>query len=144
MLIYLAGPLSNEAERAFNLRVRAFVQAMGFDTYLPQEDGGLFSELIKHNVNEDQVRKQLYHIDIDALRRSDAVLAILDGRVPDEGMCFELGYAVALGRPCLGFKTDSRSALRGHDNLMLECSLRSICRSWAALKCELDQLLEPE
>lgn len=117
MLVYIAGPLSNEAERGFNRRVRDLVKSCGLDTYLPQEDGGLFTELIKSNPDEDQVRRQLYQIDVDALHRAGAVLAILDGRVLDEGMCFELGYATALGRRCIGFKTDSRSALRGHDNL---------------------------
>ena len=34
---------------------------------------------------------------------------MLDGRVPDEGACVELGIAYASGKRCYGFKSDARS-----------------------------------
>ena len=33
----------------------------------------------------------------------------MDGRVPDEGACVELGIAYENGKRCYGFKTDTRS-----------------------------------
>ena len=46
-------------------------------------------------------------------------LFLFDGRVPDEGACFELGYCYAKGKRCIGYKTDARSFIDGFDNLML-------------------------
>lgn len=34
---------------------------------------------------------------------------LVDGRVPDEGACVELGLAYAYGKRCYGAKTDTRS-----------------------------------
>ncbi|SEM13100.1 hypothetical protein SAMN04487770_12685 [Butyrivibrio sp. ob235] len=34
----------------------------------------------------------------EALEWCDTILLIFDGRVPDEGACFELGYAYAKGK----------------------------------------------
>ena len=34
---------------------------------------------------------------------------VLDGRIPDEGACVELGIAYANGKRCYGVKTDARS-----------------------------------
>ena len=34
---------------------------------------------------------------------------VLDGRVPDEGACVELGMAYASGKRCYGIKSDARS-----------------------------------
>ncbi|MBP5727242.1 MAG: nucleoside 2-deoxyribosyltransferase, partial [Clostridia bacterium] len=46
----------------------------------------------------------------------DAVLFLFDGRVPDEGACFELGYCCyAKGKRCIGYKTDARSFIDGFD-----------------------------
>jgi nucleoside 2-deoxyribosyltransferase len=39
----------------------------------------------------------------------------LDGRVPDEGACVELGIAYGNGKRCYGFKTDTRSIEMGLD-----------------------------
>ena len=43
------------------------------------------------------------------------------GRVPDEGACVELGIAYALGKKCIGYKTDDRNLdFTGDDNLFIE------------------------
>ena len=58
----------------------------------------------------------------------------MDGRVPDEGATFELGYAYAKGKTCIGLKTDVRVSERGGDNIMLTHSLEyGIARSVAEL-----------
>ena len=41
--------------------------------------------------------------------KADIVVMVLDGRVPDEGACVELGMAYAAGKRCYGLKTDTRS-----------------------------------
>jgi hypothetical protein len=57
--------------------------------------------------------------DIKEIRKCDILVIVLDGRVPDEGACLELGYAFALGKKCIGLKTDSRSLHYGVDNPMI-------------------------
>ena len=39
MLLYLAGPLFNANEVAFNARLTAAIEALGYDVFLPQRDG---------------------------------------------------------------------------------------------------------
>lgn len=132
-LVYLAAPLCSEAERAFNLKLRDFVAALGFRTYLPQLDGGLLTDLVRQGHDEVQARGRLFEGDCDAVRNADLCLAVLDGRTIDEGVCVELGIAFTLGKTCVGFKTDSRTAIRGHDNLMVEGCLSEILKTWTEL-----------
>ena len=47
MKAYIAGPLFNDAEKAFNLKVDALVQSLGIETYLPQRDGGESIRMIR-------------------------------------------------------------------------------------------------
>jgi nucleoside 2-deoxyribosyltransferase len=44
------------------------------------------------------------------IREADAVLAVLDGTDVDSGTAAEIGYAAALGRPVVGYRTDIRQA----------------------------------
>jgi nucleoside 2-deoxyribosyltransferase len=134
MLVYIAAPLFSEAERLFNLRLREFVQKFGFSTYLPQEDGGLYSELIKQGEPEDKVSRKLFTLDYENVEDCDVLVAVLDGRTVDEGVSFELGAAYALGKRRIGFKTDSRSCELGKDNLMIEQALERIARNWNELE----------
>lgn len=134
LLVYIASPLSNPTERAFNVTLRDLVQSVGYDTYLPQEDGGLLSDLVRQGLDEEQVRQHLFRLDCDAVERADVLLAVLDGRVIDEGVCVELGIAHALSKTCIGLKTDTRSSIRGRDNLMVEGPLIAIARSLNELR----------
>jgi len=48
----------------------------------------------------------IYRANIGLIERADAVLANLDffrGPEPDSGTCFEVGYAVAKGKPVFGY-----------------------------------------
>ncbi|MGY3362466.1 nucleoside 2-deoxyribosyltransferase [Bradyrhizobium sp. GM0.4] len=53
-------------------------------------------------------------------------MIVLDGRTVDEGAAFELGYAFAAGKVCVGLKTDPRMLLPIGDNPMIEVALRKI------------------
>lgn len=135
--IYVASPLSSEGERDFNLKLEHFLSEQGFSTYLPQRDGGLMSQMLRQGQDENTVRRTLFEADVNAIKSADIVLAVLDGRSIDDGVCVELGIGYALGRDCVGFKTDSRSSFNGRDNLMVEGALRGTARTWV----ELEQLL---
>ena len=49
------------------------------------------------------------YFDFDKIKESDILFMNLDGRIPDDGACIELGIAYASGKRCYGFKTDTRS-----------------------------------
>jgi nucleoside 2-deoxyribosyltransferase len=79
-------------------------------------------------------RKYLFMLDCQHLDWCDAVLFIYDGRVPDEGACFELGYCFAKGKRCIGYKTDARSFIDGYDNVMLHGAPEVVLRSEEELR----------
>jgi nucleoside 2-deoxyribosyltransferase len=124
--LYFAAPLFSEAERRFNSELAARIEAAGFRVFMPQRDAADARAI------EDPGRRQraIFELDRDHSLRADVVLAVLDGRVPDEGVCFELGVAYAqrflTGTPKLlvGLLTDSRTAFADSRlNLMLEGAL---------------------
>lgn len=117
MRLYLAGPLFTQAERAFNERLGAALQAEGHDVFLPQTEVKAIATL-----DADAIFK----IDVDGVRGADAVVAVLDGADPDSGTSFECGLAYGLGIPIVAVRTDFRAggdALPGQKlatiNLML-------------------------
>ena len=105
--VYLAGPLFSQAEREYNLKISEILESYGYDVFLPQRDGVLATELVGLT-GEEKVAK-IFEIDKNEVLKSDIVFVILDGRVPDEGACIELGLGYAYGKRCYGFKSDFRS-----------------------------------
>lgn len=124
-LIYIAAPLFSDAERTFNLSVREAISRVA-DTFLPQEDGLLLADVLGSSTDRELIRSTIHRIytqDTDAVRRCDILLLILDGRSVDEGAAFELGFAKAMGKVCVGLSTDPRRLLPSGHNPMLEGSL---------------------
>src|ERR1700677_3659925 len=121
--IYLASPLFSPSERERNCRLRDMMLQIG-NVYLPQEDGGLIFDLVKQGVGVEDAKRRVFDVDIEAINRCDVLVIVLDGRSIDEGACFELGYAFAAGKKCVGIKTDTRSLFSFGDNPMIECALQ--------------------
>lgn len=139
MKIYIAAPLFSEGERAFNERVDAIVRSCGHETYLPQRDGGLISEL-PDMIDGIPKRKYVFELDCKHMDWCDAILFLPDGRVPDEGACFELGYCYAKGKRCVTYKTDARSFIDGFDNVMLYGAPETILQSEMELEAYFSKL----
>lgn len=123
--LYLAGPLFSQAERRFNSQAAAAL-SHAFQVYLPQEDGGLIADLVRQGRTEAEARRMIFEHDIAAIRDSDVVLIVLDGRSVDEGASFELGVAYALGKRCIGLQTDPRRLLPSGNNPMIDGALECI------------------
>lgn len=132
MRVYLAGPLFSQAERSRNRSIRDAISSFA-NVYLPQEDGGLIFDLVRDGMPVEQAKAQIFGQDIRAITQCDVLVIIMDGRSIDEGACFELGYALALGKTCVGLKTDSRTLFPFGDNPMIEAALRHIFREEADL-----------
>ena len=129
-MIYIAGPLFNENEKVGNLALSNFLQKAGYTVFLPQNEAGDFSRLAKkYPLKTKSVREGIFKKDIRALMDSNAVVALLDGRAPDEGTCVEIGFAYAKGIPVIGYKTDIRCFSQYGENIMLELCLKKICRT---------------
>ena len=121
--VYLAGPLFSANERQWNVSIRNTLTD-SCDVYLPQEDGALLVELVANGMPVNEAKNAIFARDLEAIERCDILLLVMDGRVIDEGACFELGYAYCRGKVCIGLKTDARSLLPIGDNPMVECALR--------------------
>ena len=126
--IYIAAPLFTPQEQLWNRTLRDSLAGLG-DVYLPQEDGALLVHLIADGMRVQDAKFAVFNRDIEAIDRCSILLLVMDGRVIDEGACFELGYAHSRGKICVGLKTDVRSLLTVGDNPMIECALRAIFKS---------------
>ncbi len=104
--VYFAGPLFSQSERDYNLKITKILEDNGYQVFLPQRDGFLATEM--EGKTEEEKRKMIFEKDAGEVKKADIVFMNLDGRVPDEGACVELGIAYAEGKRCYGFKTDSR------------------------------------
>jgi nucleoside 2-deoxyribosyltransferase len=130
--LYFAAPLFSHAERQFNSILASELSAV-FDVYLPQEGGGLASEMIKQGVRPATAFKTVYNLDVIEVRKCDVLLIILDGRTIDEGAAFELGYASALGKLCIGLQTDPRRLIASRNNPMIDCALQHVFQDTSSL-----------
>ena len=133
MNIYIAGPLFCDGERRFNERIDAILQECGHKTFLPQRDGGCVADL-PEMIEGMPKRKYLFKLDCANMDWCDTILFLFDGRVPDEGACFELGYCFAKGKRCIAYKTDARCFIGGFDNVMLHGAPEIVLRNEEELR----------
>jgi hypothetical protein len=119
VLIYFAGPLFSAAERCFNLGLTQRLEAVGFEVFLPQRDGAERDRPPYDAMTPEERRQAMFRLDRSRILDSDVFLFVLDGRVPDEGACVELGIAhcqkyLQNGEKLLiGLHTDTRAAFVG-------------------------------
>lgn len=130
MRVYFAGPLFCEAERIFNLRLAEKLEAKGYQVFLPQRDGTEREKPLYNRTPTDELQKTIFELDRDRLYQADIVLFVLDGRVPDEGACVELGIAygqkhlLQQDKLLIGWHTDMRGAFPGEKlNAMIDGAL---------------------
>jgi nucleoside 2-deoxyribosyltransferase len=136
MRVYFAGPLFCEAETRFNARLTERIEALGYQVFLPQRDGVEKSKPPYDRMTPDERRRAVFELDRDQILAADVFLFVLDGRVPDEGACVELGIAYTQrflsGEPklLLGLQTDVRAAfIQARLNAMLSVPLDLVVQS---------------
>jgi nucleoside 2-deoxyribosyltransferase len=136
-MIYIAAPLFNPSERALNAHLRSIIP---YPTYLPQEDGGLLTNLLESGIAFEAAVRTVFQNDLKALERCDVMVAVLDGPHVDSGVAFEIGYFHALNKPIVGFHTDRRSELPTGLNPMLLGSISVIATTENELVVTLNQI----
>jgi nucleoside 2-deoxyribosyltransferase len=119
MKIYFAGPLFTPYERRFIDECAAALRADGFEVFVPHE----------HELAQSDAKPAwIFAKDMEGLRTADAVLALLDGPMVDDGTACEIGIFYALmqsdetKKGVVGLLTDLRG-LRGEStglNLFVE------------------------
>ena len=122
--VYFAGPMFNQAEKDYNLKITKVLEDYGYKVFLPQRDGIEAARL--EGKTEEELIKMIFDLDAGQVKKSDIVFMNIDGRAPDEGACVELGIAYGIGKRCYGFKTDAHSVEMGLDmNPMISgCMIR--------------------
>ncbi len=100
--IYLAGPdVFRPDAAAWGRHLRTLCAAHGFEGVFPLD------ESLPGDLGSPQaVARRIYEANIAHIDACDAVLAHLNGfrgAEPDSGTCFEVGYAVARGKPVVGY-----------------------------------------
>lgn len=76
-------------------------------------------DLVRKGMSINAARQLVFEADVNAIKNSNHVVAVLDGRTVDEGVAFEIGFGRALGKVCIGLKTDDRALLPSGDNPMI-------------------------
>lgn len=135
MLIYFAGPLFSQAERDFNLKLAITLEEHGYTVFLPQRDGLGKDDfnptsMLGMGMTEEEISQLIFTTDRDRVFEADVLLFVLDGRVPDEGACVELGmaygqkYLFQKSTLLVGLHTDWRWAFPWTKrNPLIECAL---------------------
>jgi nucleoside 2-deoxyribosyltransferase len=109
--VYFAGPLFTPYERSFIDECAARLRADGIDVFVPHENA---------LADGDTSAATIFAKDWAGLSKADAVVAVLDGPMVDDGTACEIGifYALMQSDPSkkaiLGLLTDLRGA-RGHE-----------------------------
>lgn len=119
MLIYFAAPLFSQAECCFNQCLTEKLEVLGYQVFLPQRDGVERDKPPYDKMTKEERRAAMFQLDTTKIMESDVFLFVLDGRVPDEGACVELGVAYThkkfqhSNKFLIGLHTDIRSAFIG-------------------------------
>lgn len=105
--VYLAGPMFAAMEKDFNLKITNVLEKHNYTVFLPQRDG--YEAAMLEGKTEQELIDIIFEKDVQEVLKADICFMNLDGRVPDEGACVELGIAYANKKRCYGIKTDTRS-----------------------------------
>ena len=114
--LYFAAPLFSLAERDFNEDLAGQLEALGFEVFLPQRDGVEKNRPPYNAMTPEERRRAIFQVGKSEIFACHVFLFILDGRVPDEGACVELGMAYCqrelqqCKKLLIGLLTDVRAA----------------------------------
>jgi len=111
VLVYFAGPLFTQYERAFINGCAARLRDEGFDVFVPHEHVLALEDSV--------TAAEIFEVDRAGLGAAEAVLAVLDGPSVDDGTACEIGIFHALmeadpsKKGIVGLLTDMRSRRPG-------------------------------
>jgi len=101
--VYVAGHFHSAPLRAVIEDIASVVERLGMRTFVPHRDVGVVGSL-------GLTQQQAYHADMEGLRSSQAVIALLDG-AGRGGTFMEMGVAAERNLPIIGLSTDKTMPL---------------------------------
>lgn len=132
--IYIAGPLFTEGERMLLEKIDTLCVRLGFQTYLPHRDAGLFTR-------DKKSSKQFFLNDIDKMNTSHIIVVVLNGLDVDSGTSWEMGYGFADRKPIIGYIDDTRVYQPNLQlNPMILNSLHRLAKNLTELEATLKEL----
>ena len=106
--LYLAGPdVFRPDASEHGRKLVALCAEHGFEAVFPLDES-----LPREPAPPRALAARIYRANVAHIEHCDAVLANLDffrGPEPDSGTCFEVGYAVARGKPVIGYVPEAGS-----------------------------------
>jgi len=142
--IYFAAPFFSLAERTINGVIVSELEAAGLSVFAPARDGIRMRDLMQSGQQHAGVVRDVWHCDREAIDRARCVIAVLDGRTVDEGVCVEIGIAAAIGKPILGFWSDERAQFAWGLNPMVAAPLLGCFDNVASLVIRARDLLSSD
>ncbi|MCD6427840.1 MAG: nucleoside 2-deoxyribosyltransferase [Caldisericaceae bacterium] len=133
MKVYVAEPLFTPGERRYAEEIDALVRDLGFNTYLPHRDAGVFER-------GKSSSRTFFENDLKELKECAFVVAILNGTDVDSGTAWEIGYAYAIGKPVYGILEDTRKPTLDLLNPMIVNSIVKIALNKEELETTLKEI----
>ena len=99
--VYIAGPLCEKENRDFLEQIDNMCKELGFETFLPHRDAGLY------NGDENKI-KDISKKDLQEIYNCDLMIGVLNGIYVGAGTAWEMGYAQAIGKKVIGLKIDRK------------------------------------
>jgi len=99
---YIAGPLFDDHEREYLVKIAEIVESFGFNTFLPHRDAGLVTGDFTH-----EKKVKVFDVDMEYLKPADLVVALLTGRDVDSGTAAEIGYAYKASKKLIGVNANN-------------------------------------
>ena len=99
---YIAGPLFDDHEREYLVKIAEIVESFGFNTFLPHRDAGLVTGDFTF-----EKKVKVFDVDIEFLEPAELVVALLTGRDVDSGTAAEIGYAYKSGKRLIGISANT-------------------------------------
>ena len=99
---YIAGPLFDDHEREYLVKIADIVESFGFNTFLPHRDAGLVTGDFTF-----EKKVKIFDVDMEFLEPAELVVALLTGRDVDSGTAAEIGYAFKSGKRLIGLSANT-------------------------------------
>lgn len=151
MLLYFAAPLFSVGERQYNEQLTHKIESLGYLVFLPQRDGAERGAPPYDQMTGEEWSRAVFQLDKAQLLAADVFFFMLDGRVPDEGACVELGLACCQkeltqsNKLLIGLHTDRRGAFPGTKlNAMIQGALEYIAPDEETLLAALKRYQESQ
>jgi len=134
MKIYIAGPLCTKENREFLEELDKMCKEMGFATFLPHRDCGLYEG---DNGRIEEIAKR----DLEEIKECDVMIGVLNGICVGAGTAWEMGYAQAIGKRVIGLKSDRSIEESISDISVIIAGCVEVVESVDRLREELEKLI---